>query len=396
MPGSHARLSPSAANRWMSCSASVKFIERNAREGGKDSFFAREGTAAHAVAEAIASARFGHITEEAKEESLADIHLEFADVIPDPDAWEAMLEHGTAYADLVQQLAGKLMYAQVFFEERLDTGVPSSWGTSDTVIVSPSTVHIVDFKYGQGVQVSPVENPQLRLYALGALKAYGDMLGTTRTVKMTIHQPRLHHNETDTMTAAALRKWKDTVAVPAANVALGDSAPFAPSEEACRFCPMAGDCRARVEYMTAIDFGEDPDVMTDQEIADLVKRVKDIRRWTDDIEKEALQRAYSESKTLPGMKVVMRGARLTVADAAYAVQLLIDAGYTAEQVVNTKTKALSDLDKLVGGRKNLIKIAGQALKQSEGKPAVVPESDKGTPVTAESRAVEDFSTEGKE
>lgn len=396
MPGQHALLSPSSAGRWLSCPASVRFIQRNAREGGDESFFAREGTAAHAVAETIASERFGKINEETKDERLADINLEFADVILDEDAWEDMLSHGTAYADLVQHLAGQLKYAQVFFEERLDAGVPEVWGTSDTVIVSPDTIHIVDFKYGQGVQVSPVENPQLRLYALGALKAYGDMLGTTKTVKMTIHQPRLQHTETDTMSAAALRRWRDEVAIPGAKVALSDSAPFGPSEDACRFCPMAGNCRARVEYMTEIDFGEDPDTISNEEMAELVSRIKDIRRWTDELEKEALHRAYSEGQHLPGMKVVMRGARMTIADAAYAIQLLIDAGYTAEQVVNTRTKSLGDLDKLVGGRKRLLELAGKAMKQSEGKPAIVPESDKGTPVTAETRAADDFSAEGKE
>ena len=396
MPGQHALLSPSSAGRWLQCPASVRFIQRNAREGGEESFFAREGTAAHAVAEAIASERFDLISAEDRDASLAETRSEFADVIPDSEAWGDMVAHGEAYADLVQHLAGQLKYAQVFFEERLDAGVPEVWGTSDTVIVSPDTIHIVDFKYGQGVKVSPVGNPQLRLYALGALKEFGNLLGKTETVKMTIHQPRLAHTETDTLTARELTRWRDKVAIPGANVALGDSAPFGPSEDACRFCPMAGNCRARVEYMTEIDFAEDPDTISNEEMAELIGRLKDIRRWTDELEKEALHRAYSEGQTIPGHKVVMRGARMTIADSAYAIQLLIDAGYTAEQVVNTRTKSLGELDKLVGGRKRLLELAGRAMKQSEGKPAVVPESDKGIAVTAESRAADDFSAEGKE
>ena len=392
MPGEHAILSPSSAERWISCPASVQLSEKYRREE-TDSIFAREGTAAHALAELHGRLAFGYISEDEFEAGAVRWEEEFGDVFGPPtnSDREEMFEHARDYVRVVQNLASRYRHSSVHFEERLATGVPQSWGTSDAVIVSPLAVHIVDFKYGKGVRVEAAGNPQLRLYAAGALDTYGDLLGDTEIVALTVHQPRLDHTDTEELSPDELRAWREEVVIPAAKLALGpiEKAPFGPSETACRWCPLAGACRARAEYIAETDFGVEADVLDDAEIAEILPRLTDIQRWVEDVKKEALQRAYTEGREIPGHKVILRGGRRIIKDQPYAIQKMIDAGWEAEQVADLRTKSLAVLEKLLG-RDGFAEILGDLITRTEGKPAVVPESDSGVAVTAESRAAEDF------
>ena len=318
---------------------------------------------------------------------------EFADVFKAPtnSDRDEMFATAREYVELIRRLASRYKNSSVHFEERLPTGVPQSWGTSDAVIVSPEAVHIVDLKYGKGVEVAAKGNAQLRLYALGALDTYGDLLGETRLVAMTVYQPRLGNTDTDEMAPEELRAWRQDVVAPAAALALGpvDEAPFGPSESACRWCPLAGACRARVEYIAEVDFGKEPDLLEDDEIAEVLPRLADIQRWTEDVKKEALQRAYTEGRNLPGHKVILRGGKRMIKDDAFAIQKLIDAGWEAEQVAQLRVKGITALEKMLG-RATFTEVLGDLVIRTEGKPAVVPDTDPGVAVTAESRAAEDF------
>lgn len=375
-----------------SCPASVQLSEKYRREE-TDSIFAREGTAAHALAELHGRLAFGYISEDEFEAGAVRWEEEFGDVFGPPtnSDREEMFEHARDYVRVVQNLASRYRHSSVHFEERLATGVPQSWGTSDAVIVSPLAVHIVDFKYGKGVRVEAAGNPQLRLYAAGALDTYGDLLGDTEIVALTVHQPRLDHTDTEELSPDELRAWREEVVIPAAKLALGpiEKAPFGPSETACRWCPLAGACRARAEYIAETDFGVEADVLDDAEIAEILPRLTDIQRWVEDVKKEALQRAYTEGREIPGHKVILRGGRRIIKDQPYAIQKMIDAGWEAEQVADLRTKSLAVLEKLLG-RDGFAEILGDLITRTEGKPAVVPESDSGVAVTAESRAAEDF------
>ena len=375
-----------------SCPASVQLSEKYRREE-TDSIFAREGTAAHALAELHGRLAFGYISEDEFEAGAVRWEEEFGDVFGPPtnSDREEMFEHARDYVRVVQNLASRYRHSSVHFEERLATGVPQSWGTSDAVIVSPLAVHIVDFKYGKGVRVEAAGNPQLRLYAAGALDTYGDLLGDTEIVALTVHQPRLDHTDTEELSPDELRAWREEVVIPAAKLALGpiEKAPFGPSETACRWCPLAGACRARAEYIAETDFGVEADVLDDAEIAEILPRLTDIQRWVEDVKKEALQRAYTEGREIPGHKAILRGGRRIIKDQPYAIQKMIDAGWEAEQVADLRTKSLAVLEKLLG-RDGFAEILGDLITRTEGKPAVVPESDSGVAVTAESRAAEDF------
>jgi hypothetical protein len=305
-----------------------------------------------------------------------------------PDKIQDMRRHIGSYVSLIMERRALYPHSQVKLEQRVPTGIPGCWGTSDVVIVSPQHVEIIDLKYGQGIPVDAAGNPQLRLYALGALDTFGDVLGETEVVRMTVFQPRLGSTSTEEMTADELRAWRAEI-LPIAEEALQPGARFGPSEKACRFCPAAGECRARVEYMTAIDFAQPADVITPEEMAALLPLISDIRAWCSAVEDTALRKAYSDGVEIPGFKVVLSGGRRGVSDQLAAVQTLIDEGFKPEQVAKFNLRPLGELEKIVG-RERLTQVLGRLLERSPGKPAIVPAADKRPAVNPNAEAQKEF------
>lgn len=388
MPDEHSRLGPSASERWLSCPASLRMTEALGLERDRPGPYAEEGTNAHTLAE-ITTRRllFNEGTTQEYDAWKALVTLEQAD---------EMRKYTAQYSLFVKQSMEAIPDSVVLLEQRVHPGVPECWGTADAVIVSPTLIHVIDFKYGRGVPVDAEDNPQLKLYGLGALEEFGELLGEVETVRISIFQPRIDHNSTWEISAKELRRWRDEDVIPLAEEALTDDAHFGPSEEACRFCPAAGECSARANLIleefanipvpTAID---DQDFMSPEYLAHALSMLKQIRNWCNDVEETALRKAYSESVDIPGWKVVMSGGRRQVTDDHHAVQTLIDAGYTAEQVAKLKLRTLGELEKLMG-RDKLQDILDGQLVRSEGKPSMVPESDKRPAASPEARVKEMF------
>lgn len=393
MPSAHAKLSPSGSSRWLSCTASIRAVEDAIEEGviapSESSSFSREGTIAHELAEIEASYHFKIINASQyamrKDEWLA-MHR---DEGLDNSSREEMERHVEQYIALIEERMELYPHSTVLFEARVNTGVPASWGTSDAVIVSPTHVEIIDLKYGAGVPVSAIENSQLRLYGVGSLDTFGDVLGDTELVRMTVFQPRLGNTSTEELTADELRAWRDEVAIPAAKEALSDNGKFNPTPEACRWCPLAGICRARTEKTTQDDFGAKPDTLGLDELGEILGRLGEIRSWASAVEGYALNAAYSDGKEIPGWKVVMSGGSRHIPDATAAIQTLIDAGYKAEQVTDFKVKGLGQLEKLVG-KVELPVVLGDLLAKRPGKPSLAVESDKRAAITPGGQAAADF------
>lgn len=397
MPSAHAKLSPSASARWISCPASIR-MEAHAPKG-EDSIYAREGTIAHALGEIEAGLAFGLITKRQYNTALRAWRKEFDAQGYEDGTLEEMQGHIQDYVALIRERMQREPNSVLLLEQRLDTGVPTCWGTSDVVIVSPTHVEIIDLKYGAGLAVSAWGNPQLRLYGLGALDNYGDMLGVTERVYMTVFQPRLDSRSTEDLSPEELRAWRQDEVMPAAELALGDDAPFGPSEKACRWCPAAGICAVRTAVATQEDFGTPyvdeplappaPEVMTPDQLGQVLARIPEIKAWCAAVEAHALDAAYSQGQHIPGWKVVKSGGRRGITDAAAAIQTLIDAGYKAEQVADFKVKGLGVLEKLVG-KKELPTLLGDLLVKSEGKESLVPESDGRPAITPTGQAAVDF------
>lgn len=407
MPGEHAKLSPSSAERWISCPPSVRMIEEHTDPSvrDEDSVYAREGTLAHALGELKAGLEFKLITRAQHTRGKKAWLKEFNAMNYEPGTLEEMEGHTDTYVELIRERLARVPGSALFLEQRMDSGVPRCWGTSDVVIVGPEHIEIIDLKYGAGVFVSAHDNYQLNLYSLGALDTYGDLIETTTRVYMTIFQPRMNNVSTRDLHPDELRAWRSEVAIPAAELALSDNpGEFGPSEKACRWCPVAAICRARVDAAIEEAFGEDfldepipeevpkPEVLTDDELGAALERVDFIKSWLSALEEYALEKAYGRGERIPGHKVVMSGGRRTVTDPTAAIQTLIDKGYKAEQVADFKVKPLGQLEKLVG-KKELPEVLGDLLKKGDGRPSLVPESDPRQEVSRPGDAAAAFEAE---
>lgn len=381
-PKGHANLGPSSAARWLACPASVPLAA--AAPTPPESPHAAEGTAAHALAEIVARFELIDHDEAARDHALNHWTSKYGETYDMVD----MLRHVGKYVDQVRADLDAEPHSVLLLEQRMATGVPGVWGTGDAVVVSPRAVRVLDLKYGQGVPVNAVGNPQLRLYGLGALNEFGDLLGTVEEVSVTVVQPRLGSVSSETLTVQELIEWRDTVVLPGVQKVEDGSDKFDPGEAACRWCPVAGECRARRDFLVARDFG-DPGLLDDEEVGAELERVAQIRHWCDALEGVAFDRIYTEGRTIPGFKVVAGRGRRVVTDPAAAIQTLIDSGYQPEQVAEFKILPLGKLEKLVG-KADLPELIGAYITKKEGKPSLVGDADPRPPLTAAASAAADF------
>ena len=221
-----------------------------------------------------------------------------------------MEECSDAYVDFVmeQYEAAKLICKDpvVLIEQKLDFScyVPDGFGTGDCIIVSDDRIHIVDFKYGTGVLVEAEDNPQMKLYALGALEIY-DSLYDIRIVSMTIFQPRRDNVSTWTIPVGELRDWAENVLKPKAKMAYDGEGEYLPGEW-CTFCRAAVRCRARAEEklkLAQMEFRLPP-LLTDAEIEEILTVLPDLTKWANEITSYATDAAVNHGKEWSGFKVV--------------------------------------------------------------------------------------------
>lgn len=394
----HAKLGPSAAHRWIHCPGSVRLAEALEADGADtSSTYAAEGTAAHTIAEIVASHHFSLITDEMMEAALATWRGSYAgaDWLKDTtieQAQDEMLMHAETYADVIAVERGRQHTSTMHLELKVFPGVDGVWGTGDCVLIGPEEIAAIDYKYGTGVRVAAPDNEQLMLYALGAYEA--DVIGLAKLIRIVIVQPRLDNISTWEIPVEDLLRWRDTVAKPAAELAMTDNAPLNPGPEACMFCPARGQCRAQMEWVIQQDFGEDLDLLDNDDYAHALAKLPAIRAWVSAVEEKALERAYSKQEKIPGWKVVKSGGQRKITDGPAAVEKLVAAGYKREEVERTKVEiqTLGVLDKVVrvGKTKVLAEVLGPLLGRSEGRPSLVPEKDNRPVMTAHDSAASDF------
>ena len=249
----HAVLSASGSHRWLNCTPSAR-LELEFENTGSEA--AKEGTAAHALCE--------HKLKRA-------LHMRSRRPVSDYDSDE-MEECTDAYVDFVmeQYEAAKQVCEDpvILIEQRLDFScyVPDGFGTGDCLIISDDRLHIIDFKYGMGVLVEAEDNPQMKLYALGALAVY-DALYDIREVSMTIFQPRRENVSTWTVSVEDLKAWAENELKPRAKMAYDGEGEYFPGEW-CTFCRAAVRCRTRAEEKLKLAQTEFrmPPLLTDAEI----------------------------------------------------------------------------------------------------------------------------------
>lgn len=382
-PEKHALLSASSASRWLVCTAAPRFEEGLPES---TSSYAEEGRLAHAIAELKVLKKFTIMTNRTfnsrlnklKKEPLYDAEMD--------KTTDLYLEH------LLEQAMTYNSSPTVAAEVKVDFAdyVPEGFGTCDCVMIGGDTLCITDYKHGKGVPVSAEGNPQMRLYALGALKRYAPIFGDTiKKVRMSIDQPRLDSYTTDTITVEELRAWGESIK-PVAQKAFSGLGEFVPGDH-CRFCRGKAKCRARANVNTALeDFAgcipagsltpeekqsmDAPALLTDEEIGDLLIRGKLLVKWYADLEEYATT-ALLNGQTIPGWKLVAGWSNRTFTDQDAAIQAVIAAGYDEALVYDRKPKTLSQLEELMGKKDFAEKIGGYVVKPL-GKPTLADASDK--------------------
>ena len=405
MPDSHALLAPSAAKRWMACPPSAQL---EARVPERDTDYTREGTLAHKLAETLLT----RYVRSERSALIEDIEASMREVIQtvgldaemsaiwaeaeanDWDFWGMLRTVHDDYVAIVFQdwlaTRAKDKGTRLDVEVRLDLTqfIPEGFGSADAVISGAGVLKVYDLKYGKGVKVDAVENPQIMIYGLGALLAY-DFLATD-VIEMHIVQPRLRHASVYSVTCEALLQWGFHELAPAAAKAWTGEGELS-SGEHCRFCKVAARCpglreRARVAVTSAAD----PRLLTGEDLAASYGELETVKAWCKAVEEEALRVCASPSG-LPGYKLVAGRSVRSISDPERAIAALHAAGFVDDAILRPRElKTVTDLEKLL--RKAAFQeILGPYVVKPQGKPAIAREDDPRPAWSPADGAAADFS-----
>ena len=233
--GKHALLSASSSHRWLNCPPSARLCEKYEDTGSE---YAQEGTDAHSLCEYKLKQALGMDAADPTE------NLSFYN----EEMEQCALDYAAYVLELVEDAKKTCKDPVVLIEQRLDFSrfVKDGFGTGDCVIIADGTLDIVDYKHGKGVEVSAVENPQMMLYALGALELF-DGIYDIDTVRMTIFQPRRENVSVSVMAKDDLLQWACNDLTYKAKLAYEGDGEFACGDW-CRFCKAKAVCRKRAEY----------------------------------------------------------------------------------------------------------------------------------------------------
>lgn len=369
----HALLSASSSHRWLNCPPSARLCENYEDKGSE---YAQEGTDAHSLCEHKLKSALG---------------MESADPTEGLSFYsEEMEQCACDYAAYVMELVMKAKKIckdpVVLIEQRLDFSrfVQEGFGTGDCVIVADGSLYIVDYKHGKGVEVSAVDNPQMMLYALGALELF-DGIYDIDTVQMAIFQPRRDNVSVCVMAKDDLLSWANGELTEKAKLAYDGEGEFACGDW-CRFCKAKAACRKRAEYnleMAKYDFAM-PVMLEDAEIAVILARADELAAWAADVKEFALQQALSGVE-YEGWKVVEGRSNRRYTDETAVAEAVKKAGFNPYE---EKLLGITAMTAALGKKKfaDIIERAGLTEKP-QGKPALVPKSDKRPPMNT---AQEDF------
>ena len=360
MPGDHAVLSASSSGRWLSCTPSARL---ELEFDNVESEAAREGTAAHALAE--------HKLKKALKMRSRRPNSEY-----DSDEMEECTDGYVAYVmELVAEARQKCSDPIVLIEQRLDFSdwVPDGFGTGDCVLVADGTLHIVDLKYGMGVLVDAEENPQMKLYALGALRLF-DALYDIREVSLTIYQPRRENISNWTTTVEELKTWAEDVLRERARMAFNGEGEYVPGSW-CTFCRAAIKCRARAEEKLKLAQKEFslPPLLSDDEIEAILEILPDLTKWANEISEYALDAAVNHGRQWKGFKVVEGRSVRKYKDEEAVAEAAKEAGFN--DIYRQSLIPMTEMERLMG-KSRFEEVLGNLIYKPAGKPTLVPVSDR--------------------
>ena len=366
---SHALLSASGSHRWLNCTPSARLEEKypdNSSEAAK------EGTLAHEICE-IKLIRYFKTHEVPKRTTTSKLN----GFKKNPLYQKEMEEHTNAYVDYIKEEALNFeKKPQMIIEAKLDLSnyIKEGFGTADCVLMGRDTLQVIDFKYGKGVPVSAEKNPQLMLYALGALERY-DLLYKFEKVKLSIVQPRIASEASEyELTVEELREFGGYVQAQA-QLAYAGEGEYNPSESTCRFCKARAVCKARADKNTELWFARtsSPSELSNEEIGEYLRKGLDVAAWLKDLQDYALAECLAGRK-VPGWTVVEGRSTRKWSDEDKAIKVLIDSGIQEAELYETKPLTLAKIEKAIG--KENMEIVAKYIVKPQGSPTLVEESDR--------------------
>ena len=379
-PEQHALLSASGSHRWLACPPSIRLTE--AFES-KSSVFADEGRVAHAYSEYILGKFIGKVSGGIPSEILESQYF-----------GDEMKSYVAEYTDHVKEEFNAALAvdknAQLLLENQYcyDDYVPEGFGTADVTILTERKLIVMDLKYGKGVPVDAENNPQIRLYGLGAYQSFG-MLYDFEEVELHILQPRLESYTSECLLLEELLDWGESIK-PIARMAYDGGGEFS-SGEHCRWCPIKATCRHRYEENIALAQNDfcDPKILSFKEIGTILGQVKRLEAWAKDVQTYAFEQA-KKGVDIPGWKLVPgRSSRFIPDDKQEEFKSELRMMFKESELTKTNFKSMSEIEKMLG-KKDFSSLFDDIIKISEGKPTLVPEDDKRPAMSGVQAAVDDF------
>lgn len=291
------------------------------------------------------------------------------------DLLEAVDDYVSFVVGEIEAARKECPYPIFSVEQRVDVSdyVPDCFGTADMVIVTDKLVHIIDLKLGKGVPVYAEKNPQLMIYGLGILDV-AEMLFPVETVRLTIFQPRLSNSSTWEIAPEDLKAWGNEVLRPAGELALKGEGDLSAGSW-CRFCKARFTCRQRAKEnlkLAQMEFKE-PALLTDEEIAEVLKQADELSKWAADVYAYAQDQAIVHHKQWNGFKLVMGKSNRKYTSEEEVAAAAKAAGYT--DIYKHTLLGITDMERLMG-KKEFARILGALVYKPAGKITLVPESDK--------------------
>lgn len=356
----HAILSASSAHRWINCPPSARLCENLP---DKPSEYAEEGTQAHALCEyRLRKYLNENVQDPTKHLSKYDSEME--------ESAGFYLHFASSFVEVAKKNSSD---AKIFVEQRVDFSnyVPEGFGTADCLIVSDKDLFVIDFKYGKGIKVDAKMNPQMLCYALGALQMFGDLYEIEK-ISLFVIQPRMTAISDFEISKKDLLDWAEKILKPAAKLAFDGEGDFKAGTH-CQFCKVKATCRKRAEFNLEIakyDF-QPPPILEDAEIEIILAKAESLQKWVADVQEFALKEAL-KGKKWQGWKIVEGRSNRKYTNENQVEKIVRAAGY---EPFEKKLLGVTAMTKMLGSKK-FDELLGDYLEKPQGKPTLVPISDK--------------------
>ncbi len=368
---SHAILSASSSNKWLVCTPSARLEEQFPN---KTSEYMAEGTLAHEIAEFKVKSYFLEATPRST-------YTRRLNKLKKKDLFDQeMLGHTDTYLEFIK---GEALQTNtkpfIAVEQRVDFSkyVPEGFGTADCILISGNTLQVIDFKYGKGVKVEAEDNPQMKLYALGALEQFGIFYNIS-CIKMSIVQPRIDNISSYEMQKDQLLEWGESVVKPQAQKAFMGIGDFVQGQH-CKFCKAKGACEFRAtENMKVVEeIKKASGLLTNTQISEMLIKTEGVEQWIKDLKANALEKIL-KGEDIPDWKAVEGKSNRKITDVDKAFEILEANGFDQAILYERKPINLTQLEKVVG-KKKLTETIGDYIEKPKGAPTLAKASDKREP-----------------